>query len=240
MNRQRLRWILAALIAGVCGVYGWTWMRAGSSGSASSPEWVDVVVLRRYLPAQHVVKPSHASTLRYPKALVPPGAVLRTQDLVSENGKSVYLTAVSLPEGSVLTRSVLAVLGERHGLSAGLPQGKVAVSLSVNEVRGVGGWIAPGDSISIYEISKDGAKPAQLLFPALSVLAVDRERVGAPVTDPKQGLDPAEAAALEAMQAQQTHRIVTVLANPLEAALLTTARERGTLSAVLRSFEEEL
>jgi len=173
------------------------------------------------------------SVKHFPKGLVLAGSLHSPTELTTENGAPAFSTLVALPVGQPLTRSILADVGKNHGLASLLKTGQVAVSFAVDPVRGVGGWVQPGDIIAIFETTreenlKQSLKKTRLLFSSVPVLAVDKRRIG---------LKSEESNSSDASAQPQDVEgggVLTVVLNPVEASKLVEAREHGRLSILLR------
>lgn len=232
-----MRWFLISAIAVLLGGYGAFAFFGNRAGADDDQEdSFAVVVANRYIPAFSAVTAAQAVVRRFPKEYAPPGALSDLSELSDDKGLAAYGSAVAIPEGQPLTRSLLGRLGQRHEMASLLPPGQVAVSFSVDPVRGVGGWIQPGDAIAIFEIQDDlsgrapGRRQTRLLFSSVRVLAVDRRRIGAPVK---------ETAHEEMASEPADGNVLTVVLNPVEAARLVEVRERGQISALLRPLGDE-
>jgi Flp pilus assembly protein CpaB len=151
-------------------------------------------------------------------------------------GRELYITAVAVPEGQPLTHTILEELGKSRGMASVLPLGKVAVSFAADPVRGAGGWVEPGNTIALFHttLETENGKSfhkTQLLFSCLSVLAVDKNRLGQETTQTPADEIPANS--------EGGGAVITVLVNPLEASRLVDAREQGHLSVALRSLGDD-
>jgi len=237
-NVVLIRGILIGLILLLGG-----WYLAGSFGdhslSADSAEdSLSVVIANRYIAAFTPVALAQVTVRNFPKGYIPPGALHATNDLMAENGLPLFASAVAIPEGQPVTRTVLIDLGKSHGMASILGPGKVAVSFSVDPVRGAGGWVQPGDTIAIFnsrregDFRKIGSRTSSLLFPAVRVLAVDHRRVGNTATE--------SSTSPSGNDAEAGGNVLTVLMNPLEATRLVEERENGRLSVVLRALGDDL
>jgi Flp pilus assembly protein CpaB len=245
MKSNPLRYVLLILIAvSLIGTLS-TRFLSGLSWSSSDPgETLQVLVASRYIPPFSVIKPELVQARDFPKAYVPPGALLRSSELHNSNEQFVFTSAVAIPEGQPLTRTLLVDRSQNDSLATLLRPGKVAVSFEVDRSRSVGGWIKPGDTVAIFRlVPPDGSghrnenRYTRLLLPAVAIAAVDKARLGLSKDkseessgDPMRNLDAPSG----------DSRIVTVLLNQAEACALIEAREQGPLSVVLRSPGDDL
>ena len=109
----------------------------------------------------------------WPDEALPNGAYSKIADLVS-GGKRVVLTAIE-PNEPVLNSKVTGP-GQRATLSALLHEGFKAVTVRVNDVDGVAGFVLPGDRVDVQltrQIDKNAATTEVVLQNA-RVLAVDQ------------------------------------------------------------------
>jgi pilus assembly protein CpaB len=238
-NKLLIRSILAILIL----VLGGWYLGMGIFGEHiflgnTGDDLLAVVVANRYIGAFTPVMRNQVTIRNFPKSYIPPGALHAVADLVGDNGLPIFASAVAIPEGQPITRSLLNELGKSHGMASILGPGKVAVAFAVDPVRGVGGWVQPGDTIAIFngihenKPTKQWMRSSQMLFSSVRVLAVDHKRVG--------NASPNAEASECGNDADTGGNVLTVLMNPLEASRLVEARENGHLSIVLRALGDDV
>ncbi|MCR4437797.1 MAG: Flp pilus assembly protein CpaB [bacterium] len=127
--------------------------------------------------------------------------------------------------GDPLTERKLAPVGARKGLSSVIPPGKVAMTVGVNVVSGVSGFILPGCRVDVIVTtatgySKDTAK-TKIILQNVEVIAVDQET--------KRGGD-----------SPMSVQAVTLLVTPEEAEKLALASSEGKLQLILRNAADSL
>ncbi|MFZ0526024.1 MAG: Flp pilus assembly protein CpaB, partial [Xanthobacteraceae bacterium] len=116
-----------------------------------------------------------ASALRelpWPQAALPAGAFGKIADLVA--AKRVVLTPME-PNEAVLASKVTGP-GQRATLSAVLDPGMTAVTVRVNDVEGVAGFILPGDHVDVM-LTRQGEKNSattDVVIENAQVLAIDQ------------------------------------------------------------------
>lgn len=153
----------------------------------------------------------------WPAASLPTGA-FRTREalLNSKEGARQVITSVG-PNEPVLEWKITGP-GQRATLSAVLDEGMKAISIRVNDVLGVAGFVLPGDRVDILLTrTKDnqGNPYVDVLLQNVKVLAIDQS-----ADDRKEG-----AAVVKA---------VTLEVATLDAQKLTLAADVGQLSLALR------
>jgi pilus assembly protein CpaB len=117
----------------------------------------------------------NASSLRevaWPQDALPAGAFGKVADLTS--GKRIVLTAIDANEA--ILASKITGPGQRATLSAVLQEGMKAVSIRVNDVEGVAGFILPGDHVDVL-LTRQGEKNSavtDVVIQDARVLAIDQ------------------------------------------------------------------
>jgi pilus assembly protein CpaB len=109
----------------------------------------------------------------WPAEAVPTGAFSKIADVVSK-GRRVVLAAVEANE-PVLALKITGP-GQRATLSALVKPGMKAVTIRVNDVEGVGGFVLPGDHVDVVltrQIDK-GQATTDVVLQNTKVLAVDQ------------------------------------------------------------------
>jgi len=150
----------------------------------------------------------------WPEASMPTGAFHKISDVL-QGGRRVVLTAIE-PDEPVLSLKITGA-GQRATLSALVKPGMKAVTIRVNDVEGVGGFVLPGDRVDVVltrQIDK-GSATTEVVLQNTRVLAVDQ------VAD--------ERAAKAAVAKSVTLEVSTV-----EAQKVWLASSVGNLSLLLR------
>jgi pilus assembly protein CpaB len=109
----------------------------------------------------------------WPEASMPTGAFHKIGDLLGK-GRRVVLTAIE-PDEPVLSLKITGA-GQRATLSALVKPGMKAVTIRVNDVEGVGGFVLPGDRVDVVltrQIDK-GSATTEVVLQNTRVLAVDQ------------------------------------------------------------------
>ena len=109
----------------------------------------------------------------WPSGVLPTGAFAKIGDVLA-GGKRIVLTAIE-PNEPVLSVKITGP-GQRATLSALVGPGMKAVTIRVNDVDGVGGFVLPGDRVDVAltrQVDKDNAS-TQVLLQNVRVLAIDQ------------------------------------------------------------------
>jgi pilus assembly protein CpaB len=116
--------------------------------------------------------------IAWPAGAVPAGAFKTTKEMLAGEGVKQALQAIGTNE-PVLAAKITGP-GQRATLSAVLGEGMKAVSIRVNDVLGVAGFVFPGDRVDILLTrtvrGDDGADKSfvDVLLQSMKVLAVDQ------------------------------------------------------------------
>jgi pilus assembly protein CpaB len=132
-----------------------------------------VVVAKQPLRFGTELNASMLQEIPWPANAVPTGAFAKISDVLSP-GRRIVLAAIE-PNEPVLALKITGP-GQRATLSALVKPGMKAVTIRVNDVEGVGGFVLPGDHVDVVltrQIDKGQATTAVVLQNA-RVLAVDQ------------------------------------------------------------------
>jgi pilus assembly protein CpaB len=149
-------------------------MRAKSMQADKKPiSTQTIVVADKPLRFGAVLDGSMLKEMPWPQAALPAGAFHKIKDILA-GGRRVVLTAIEANE-PVLALKITGA-GERATLSALVRKGMKAVTIRVNDVEGVGGFVLPGDRVDVVltrQIDK-GSATTQVVLQNARVLAVDQ------------------------------------------------------------------
>ena len=134
---------VAVLLAGVAslGMYRVASRRPSTGGNAIKT--VDVVVAAHPLPLGTRLTTDHVKLVKWPADAQLPGAFSKLEDVVNRGLIS------DAGENEPLTAARLAPLEAGAGLPPSIPPGMRAVSVKVNEVIGVAGFVVPGTRVDV-------------------------------------------------------------------------------------------
>lgn len=172
-----------------------------------------IVVAAKDLEIGTPLSDQNLTLAQWPKANVPQGAF---EDIKQVEGR----VAVSrLGAGQPLRAAELAVAGSGAGLVALIPAGKRAMSIRVDEVIGVGGFILPNtyvDVIAVGDPQSGSQREAKTILKRIKVLAIAQE------TTTEEGK-------------AKVVRTVTMEVAPKEAEKLALQTHQGSIHLVLRN-----
>jgi pilus assembly protein CpaB len=151
MNRNRRTAIVfgvAALMAAIArlGVYR---IVAAMPARAAEVTTLDVIVAAHPLKLGTRVTADHVKVVKWPASSPVPGAFAKVEDVVNRG----LITTVD--ENEPLTETKLAPLEAGAGLPPSIPPGMRAISVKVNEVVGVAGFVVPGTRVDVMVTLSD-------------------------------------------------------------------------------------
>ena len=132
-----------------------------------------LVVASKQLRFGNELSPSVLRERAWPADALPQGAFKSIQDMLAQ-GKRVVLTAIEANEPVLASK--ITGQGQRATLSAMISDGHKAMTIRVNDVDGVAGFVLPGDRVDVMlsrQIDK-GAAINDVVLKNTKVLAIDQ------------------------------------------------------------------
>ena len=117
--------------------------RAGSPKKAEATDLKDIVLAARPLSVGTTVKPADIKLGKIPSAAFPKGAFAKPEEVIDRPLISNILMDEPVLEGR------LAARGSGVGLAPIIPVGMRAVTLRVNDVTGIAGFVLPGMRVDV-------------------------------------------------------------------------------------------
>ena len=194
---------------------------------ASTPERA-VLVARRDLPAGTLIRDNHLEWLPWPETEGELARYIVRQDQTIEDFFGSVVRR-GIGAGEPVTEDRLVKPGEQGFLAAVLEPKHRAVSVSINPITGVAGFIFPGDRVDLiltHSIPYEGEIPigerrvTETVLTDLRVLAIDQ------VTNDQEATP-------------RVGEIVTLEVEPKQAELVILMSQMGRLSLSLRSLVRE-
>lgn len=177
-----------------------------------------IVVASQPLRFGTVLAPEMLTTLPWPGDALPAGAFETVDALLGAEKRSVLFP---LEANEPLLASKVTGPGERAALSRVISEGSRAVTLRVNDVAGVAGFVLPGDRVDVLLTAQSGeTTTSDVILQGVRVLSIDQladERADAPMVV----------------------KSVTVEVDLESAQKITLAQTIGSLSLTLRRAGEE-
>ena len=221
MRNRRL--ILALTGAVLCGLLGVTLVtRYIANIQAYTRDLGEVVVAKTEIPLGEKITAEQLSLLPMPNGSVPEGAFRKASEVVGR----VAITRIGVREP--VTLSKLAPEGTEGGLSAVIPQGYRAMTVKVDDVVGVSGFIMPGSFVDVVAVivppgeNQSKGPTSKIVLQSIKVLAS-----GPKIDTPENQRTPSEV------------RSVTLQVTPEQAEKLVLAANAGKLQLVMRNYTDQ-
>ncbi|AYC32615.1 Flp pilus assembly protein CpaB [Pseudomonas cavernae] len=217
MSARTLTLIALSLVLGL----GAAWMANNwlSARLNASPDdnLQNVVVATVEIPFGQMVEAQQVTVVRMPKGTVPDDSFAATEQVVGK------IATFSMLRGDILRGARLAEHLGGSTLASLIEPSKRAVSVRVDDVVGVGGFLLPGNRVDVLATKQAGGNSnaeAETILEDLRVLAVDQTAS----TDKTQPV---------------VVRAVTLEMSPAEAEVLVKAMSEGRLQLALRNPLDE-
>lgn len=206
----------------MAGASSWLVYRTIQNKPASKPAEIPkamVVVAKSTIPARTVVRPEWIELREVPVHSIPSDAIRQTKDAMGKVTRSEVLAGESIRKGRLLGEN------EKLGLPLLIPPGYRGITISVDEVIGVAGFVKPGDIVDVLVtlnegIIEDDTKVTLTLLQSVQVVAIGQD------IDPPANNDQAKKGKLASS--------VTLAVEPKDAERLVLAGESGRLRLALR------
>ncbi len=191
-----------------------------ASMAQQGPETVRVLVAKQAMRYGTTIKPGNLQWVEWPKAAVPPGAFTSVEGLLGEKGDQRRIVLRSIEPGEPVLEGKITNFGESPRMSMNLGAGMRAVSISIDAISGVAGFVAAGDRVDILLTrTQEGRLVSSVILQDITIIAVDQSTNS------------------ETIRAR-LGRTVTVEVDTVQAQKLALARQVGKLSLTLRGISE--
>jgi len=184
----------------------------------------DVVVAKVDIPVGSRIIPEQLTVAQFPADVTPEGALSK----IDENliGRVVV---VSISPRDPVTEPKLAPIGAAGGLSSMIPDGYRAMTVAVNDVVGVSGFIMPGTLVDIVVVitppkgSGNEEMISKIVLQNIKVLA-SGQNIDKPKND---------------REVERAIKAVTLQVTPEQAEKLALAQSEGKLQLVMRNSVDQ-
>jgi pilus assembly protein CpaB len=212
MNRSRLLMIGGlALALGLLVSYT-VYNRLRITGGSNIEPGADVVVAANDIPVGAKLEERDVRLARFAQSTIPPGAFTKKSLVL---GRGVVLP---VSKGEFILTSKLAAANAGTGLPSLIPPGMRAVSVRVNDVVSVAGFVQPGSRVDVLGTGNPGSggeRQTTTVLENVAVIAVGKS--------------------LERTGESQPAPVITLLVSPDDAQKLTLAAQEGRIQLSLRN-----
>lgn len=226
-NTRTLIVVLVALAAAGVATYGVAKVVRSRPVVEREVAHTFVVAAKRPLTMGTMITAADVKLVAWPERAPVPGAFSKIEDVVNRGAVAAVL------ENEPITQSKLAPIGSGAGLPPTIPQGMRALSVRVNEVVGVAGFVIPGTRVDVFVTLKDGTDAqTRIVVSNVQVLTAgtrydqDKSKDGAPIPTSVVTLLLTPDDAGRVVLASNEGQIMLTLRNPLDVAPTSTVATR--------------
>jgi pilus assembly protein CpaB len=214
MNRTRLLMIgVVAILAGVV-TSALVYKNLQSKSGGNSEPGADVIVAANNLQVGARVEEHDIRVIRIPISDLPPGAPRKRSDVIGHG------VIIPISQGEFILPNRLAAENAGSGLPSLIPPGMRAVSVRVNEVVSVAGFVTPGTRVDVLLTGTPGGGGDEETTTVLQNVAV---------------LASGHTLERTATGEAQNTAVITLLVTPDDAQRLTLASSEGHIQLALRN-----
>ena len=225
MRRSMISLVTGIVLGLVAVALMFVYVRNISGAPAPAPgiTLAPTVVAAKDLPFGTRLDRPFFKVVQWPKDSVPDGAFTSVDEIFQgANQPGDRITLALIAKDEPVTRSKISGFGAKPTLSRQVENGKRAVSIRVDDVVGVSGFVLPGDRVDIMLTRRVGngqnSLLNEILLQNITILGIDQS---------------ADQTAEKPIVA----RTATVEVTPEEAQKLALAQQAGSLSLALRSVD---
>jgi len=210
MNKNTLIFIIMSVIFGVGAVYiAKNWLNDNQQNLTE--EQVNIVVTTIQIPTGTILEAKHVKLSVFPKSMAPEKAMNNLEAVIGKVAKNQFYI------GDIVRKERLAEQGDGSYLASLIAKNMRAVTIRVNDVVGVAGFLLPGNRVDILNTHQQGGKPTtEVILSNINILAVDQR-------------------AASGENKPQLVRAITVEVDLSQAEILMNARRNGYLQLALRN-----
>ena len=213
MNWKKIAPLLIAIIlGGVAAKMAFDFVQKKQSAALVQPKRAQMVVAKRNIEAGAVLADDDLAMGDVSSDSVPDTVFRGPEQLLGR------VTVVPIIQGQAITTTLLAPRGMGPGLQAAIPIGMRAITIDINEVTGVAGYLVPGchvDVLQTFRDEKTGMSMARTVVQNVKVTAIGMRH------NPDQG--------------DGGNHSITLLVTPPQAELLELSSATGRPRFALRS-----
>ena len=220
MRNKRLLFVLAsAVVFGLVAAFSVS--RYLSDAQANTRNMNNVVVAKVDIPLGTKIEAEQLSTVQFPSNAIPEGTFDNANKLIGR------VSVVNVAAREPVTDFKLAPEGSAGGLSAVIPEGYRAMTVKVDDVIGVAGFLQPGTMVDVLTViepngNSSGNPVSKIVLQNVKVLAS-----GQNLDKPKD------------QRESDTVKVVTLQVTPEQAEKLALASSEGKLRLMLRNMVDQ-
>ena len=219
-NNTAITLVVAIAMGGGAAYLARSWLHGQTIAAAANQPVNHIVIAAEPLAYGAAVTAENLQEIPWYSDTLPEGAFASKDDLISGGRRTVlYL----LKRGEPVLRSKVTGAGQRASLASQLEEGKRAVTVRVDDLRGVAGFVLPGDYVDILmiadEISSKRQSYSDILLEHVKVLAIDQiasEAEEKPTVARAVTLEVTKEQAQKILLASDVGKLSLILGRPIE------------------------
>ncbi|HSV00077.1 MAG TPA: Flp pilus assembly protein CpaB [Roseiarcus sp.] len=219
--------VFAVFLGGVAAFLAKSWLQS-HSGHANAQKTVSILVATDTLPFGAPIGAKDVRQVDWPAQSSPEGTFANFAEL-TKSGRRITLSPFVRDEPIIASK--VSAPDQRASLSTVIEKGKRAVTVAVDDVRGVAGFIFPGDFVDVVLTRTDNSNGPQnfseVILQHVKVLAIDQmagQRQEHPTVAKAVTVEVDPEQALRILLAANVGKLSLILRQPAEVALAPDAR----------------
>ena len=219
--------VFAVILGGVAAFLARSWLQSHSA-HANAQKTVPILVANDTLAFGSPIGPKDVRQVDWPEQSSPEGAFANFAEL-TKSGRRITLSPFVRDEPIIASK--VSAPDQRASLSTVIEKGKRAVTVAVDDVRGVAGFIFPGDFVDVALTRTDNSTGPQnfseVILQHVKVLAIDQmagQRQEHPTVAKAVTVEVDPEQALRILLAANVGKLSLILRQPAEVALAPDAK----------------
>lgn len=219
--------MVAIILGAVAAFLARSWLQSHSE-RADADQTVSIVVASRALTFGSPIAPDDVKEIPWPVKSKPQGSFANFPEL-AKDGRRIVISPFVRDEPIIASK--VSGPNERASLSTVIEKGKRAVTVAVDDVRGVAGFIFPGDFVDVVLTrTNNGIGPqdfAEVILQHVKVLAIDQmagDRQERPTVAKAVTVEVSPEQALRILLATNVGKLSLILRQPAEVAMAPDAK----------------
>ena len=219
--------VVAIILGGVAAFLAKSWLQSHSA-HASAQKTVSILVANDTLAFGAPIRAKDVRQVDWPAQSRPDGAFANFAEL-TKDGRRITLSPFVRDEPIIASK--VSAPDQRASLSTVIEKGKRAVTVAVDDVRGVAGFIFPGDFVDVALTRTDNSMGPQnfseVILQHVKVLAIDQmagQRQEHPTVAKAVTVEVDPEQALRILLAANVGKLSLILRQPTEVALAPDAK----------------
>lgn len=231
LNRKQAFGLAGIIAVGVAVLVYYLLSSSAKTEQLEKPQVVGVVMAATNIPAYTNITSGMIEIKSVAVSAAPSNALTSVDQAVGQ------LTQYAIPKGQLLVRNDVVTADATQGLTFVIPKGRRAVTVALDPISGVGGFVYPGDHVDILAtFEREDMSSTRLILQNTEVLAMNEQTIR-PKAAQNGDSDSGTETAKEAPAVEQV-KSTTLAVTPEEAQRLILAAHEGSIHMILRSRED--